>query len=315
MDQRDLIVKASWLYYVEGLTQAQIADRMNLTRRRVNELLAMALEEGVVRISFSSGVAENVELGAKLCATFGLKDAVIVPSPADPTLLHRILGRGAAAYLDRMIEVRKPRSIGVGWGATMRETVRQMNSHNAPDMDVHSMMGGLTRGSEINTFEVVHSFAQVLNAQCHYFAAPIYAGSPQSREAIVSQPVFRDIFRATCNVDISYLSVGDVTPQSLQVKYGLPFGTDVQQLLASGAVGDLLGRYLDSQGRPIEHVLNRQVISPEIESYRKIPTRIIASGGVHKHAILRAVVQADLATIVITDADSAKVLIEQAGPI
>jgi DNA-binding transcriptional regulator LsrR (DeoR family) len=306
------MVKASWLYYVEGLTQAQIGDRMNLTRRRVNELIALALEEGAVRISFNSRSADNVELEAKLCERLGLEDAVIVPTPADPRLLHRVLGRGAAAYLDRLIEVRKPNSIGVGWGATLRETVRQMTSRNEPHIEVRSMMGGLTRGSEINTFEIVHSFAQVLNAQCHYFAAPIYAGSPRSREAIISQPVFQDIFRATCDVDVSYLSVGDVSPHSLQVRYGLPAGTDVNQLIDACAVGDLLGRYVDANGTLVDHPLNSQVISPDLDSYRQIPCRIIASGGAHKHAILGAVVKAQLATIIFTDSDSAMALLENA---
>lgn len=307
----DLLVKASWLYYAEGLTQAEIGDRMNLTRRRVNELIAMALKEGVVRITFRAGAAENVELEAKLRKTFNLEDAVVLPTPVDPAQLHCILGRGAAAYLDRMIDVRKPRSIGVGWGATLRETVRQMTARSAPDLDVRSMMGGLTRGSEINTFEIVHSFAAVLNARCHYLAAPIYAGSPASREAITSQPVFQDLLQKICDVDISFLSVGDVTLKSLQVKYGLPAGTDIQHLLALGAVGDVLGRYLDSQGRPIKHSLNCEVVSPELESYRKIPCRIIASGGAHKLAILRAVLRAELATVVITDAESAKMMIEE----
>ncbi|MDY6963630.1 MAG: sugar-binding transcriptional regulator, partial [Pseudomonadota bacterium] len=40
MAATDLMVKAAWLYHVEGLTQAQIAVRMNLTRRRINELMA-----------------------------------------------------------------------------------------------------------------------------------------------------------------------------------------------------------------------------------------------------------------------------------
>jgi DNA-binding transcriptional regulator LsrR (DeoR family) len=309
LKHQDLMIRTSWLYHVEGLTQAQIGDRMNLTRRRVNELLAVALEEGVVRISFSARLADNVELETKLCERFGLEDAIVVPTPVDPALLHASLGRGAAAYLDRLIEARQPQAIGVGWGATLRETVRHVSPRNAPHLDIHSMMGGLTRGSEINTFEIVRNFAQVLNAQCHYFAAPIYAGSRQSREAIISQPVFQEVFQAICNVDISYLSVGDVTSQSLQVKYGLPLGTDVQHLIEAGAVGDLLGRYLDIEGHQIEHPLNDEVISPQLENYQKIPCRIIASGGTHKQAILKAVLNAQLATVIVTDSDNAKALL------
>ncbi|CDZ39800.1 Ery operon repressor [Neorhizobium galegae bv. officinalis] len=309
MEYRELMVRAAWLYHVESLTQQQIAERMNITRRRVNEILSEALEAGVVRISFDSVLAESVELEAKLRKRFGLQDAVVVPTPTDPTLLHSVLGRGAAGFLGRLIQTQKPASIGVGWGSTLRETIQHIPSLNEPQIKVRSMMGGLTQGSEINTFEIVRGFAQVLNAQCRYFVAPIYAESPESRDAIISQAVFQRTFKQICEVDVAYLSVGDVSQQSLQVRYGLPEGMTEQILRKAGAVGDLMGRYLDATGKEIDHPLNRQVLAPEMEDFRRIGCRIVASGGAHKHKILQAVAQSGLANVMITDADSAKAML------
>lgn len=310
MQQHELMLRAAWLYHVEGLTQAEIGERLSLTRRRVNELLASALEDGHVRISFSSPLAGNIELEAKLRDRFGLSDAVVVPTPADPRLIHSVIGRGAAFLLDRLISARKPRSIGVGWGSTMRETVRHLSKANEPELEVLSMLGGLTRGLEINTFETVRSFAQVLNARCTYFVAPIYADSSQSRDVIISQSVFQTTFRQIHEVDVSYLTCGDVTPESLLVRYGLPQGIGAEELTAAGAVGDLLGRFLNDAGEPIDHPLNRQVLSPEFDAYQRIPHRIIAAGGSHKRAILLATARAGLATTIVTDAESAKSLLD-----
>ncbi|NLS17492.1 sugar-binding transcriptional regulator [Rhizobium sp. P40RR-XXII] len=309
MKLHEMKVRAAWLYHVEGLTQAQIAERMTLTRRRVNELLAAAMEEGIVRVSFASPLTASIELESRLCERFGLEGTVVVPTPADPRLLHRAIGRGAAAYLDRLIQARRPRSIGVGWGATLRETVSHMTPASEAQIEVRSMMGGLAHGSEINTFEIVRGFAQVLKAECHYFLAPIYAECPQSRAAIISQSVFEGIFRKTCEVDISFLSVGDMTRQSLQVRYGLPADTDVESLAVVGAVGDLLGHYLGADGNPVDHPLNGKVLAPDLVDYRRIPCRILASGGAHKQAILRAAIRAGLATSLVTDEESAKLLL------
>ena len=57
----------------------------------------------------------------------------------------------------------------------------------------------------------------------------------------------------------------------------------------------------------------RYLISPTLDAYCGIPTRIIASGGPHKHAILRATARAGLATAIITDAESARWLLDEAG--
>ena len=306
----ELMVKAAWLYHVEGLTQAQIAERMNLTRRRVNELLSEALATGLVRVTFTSPLTENVRLEGELREAFGLDEAMVVSTPADQDLLHAVLGRAASAFLDRIIEVRQPRSIGVGWGSTLRETVHQMTRRPMPHIEVFSMMGGLTRGAEINTFDIVRRFAEVLDAKCHYFAAPIYADSEASRDLIVEQPVFKDLLQKAASVDLSFLSVGDLTGKSLQVRYGLPVNANTEDLVASGAVGDLLGHYLDDRGHPTPHPLNRQVISPDLESYRRIGNRIIASGGIHKRRILGAALRGKLATALVTDADTARWLLE-----
>lgn len=305
------MVRSAWLYHVEGLTQAQIGERMNLTRRRVNELLAEALDSGVVRISFGTSLAENVALEAQLCATFGLAEAAVASTPEDPGLMHDVIGRVAAGLLERVIATLRPTALGVGWGSTLRETVRHMGKVRSaePDMMVCSMMGGLTRGTGINTFEIVNGFAEALGAQCHYFAAPIYADSAASRELIAAQPVFRDLLEEAANVDVSFLSVGDTTGRSLQIRYGLPPDIDVRTIVEAGGVGDLLGYYLDRDGRPVEHPLSRQAISPDLSRYRDIPHRIIASGGPHKREILRAVLRAELATAIVTDADTASWLL------
>jgi DNA-binding transcriptional regulator LsrR (DeoR family) len=109
-----------------------------------------------------------------------------------------------------------------------------------------------------------------------------------------------------------FLSVGDVTGKSLQVRYGLPSQTDIGELVAAGAVGDLLGATSVPKGN-VDHPLNRQVISPDLQAYRGIPSRIIASGGPHKRAILRATAKAGLATAIVTDADSARWLLGEEG--
>lgn len=311
MDQIDLVARAAWLYHMEGLTQAQIADRLMLTRRRVNEMLAQALREGVVKVSFNGTMADCAELEGKLRGRFALEDAIVVPTPADPAQLHEILGRSVAGYLGRFISAQDVQSFGVGWGSTLRETILYMTTQSRPQMEVHSMMGGLTHGGEINTFEIVRGFATVFEAHCRYFAAPIYAESPDSREAIISQTVFRRRFETICNVDLSYLSVGDVSNRSLQVRYGLPEGVAIKDLMDHGAVGDLAGRFLDATGRPIDHPINRQVLAPELADIAQIRHRLVAGGGAHKIPVVKAILASGYATILAIDSESAKAVLEE----
>jgi lsr operon transcriptional repressor len=307
-----LQARVAWLYYQEGLTQAEIGQRLGLTRLRINRLLAEARAGGVVSIKLNSRFAGCVEVEARLRTECGLRDAVIVPTPEDADLIALHLGQATGEYLSRFLDEHRVKALGVGWGATLRETIRYVRAGNHSELRVHSMMGGLTHGLEINTFEIASALARRLNAQCSYLAAPLYAGSARSRDTIVAQDVFRDTFERITTVDIAIASIGDLTRRSLLIRYGLPSDVTIQDLRARGAVGDILGTFLGANGRPIDHALNRRVIAPPVEALRDIGTVIVASGGQNKVPILAAILRARLASVLISDERSAAAAIELA---
>ncbi|HUQ27938.1 MAG TPA: sugar-binding transcriptional regulator [Usitatibacter sp.] len=299
------VVRAAWLYYMEGLTQDRVASRLGITRLRANRLLADARSSGLVNITINSRLSSCLALEEELRRAAGLRDAVVVPSPGDPALLPALLGRAAGEYVSRHLESHKVKGIGVGWGATLREAIRFVKPGRFPHINVRSLMGGLTRGLEINTFETASALAARLGARCSYLAAPLYAGSAKSRDTLVAQDVFRDSFREMAATDVALLSVGDLTERSLLIRYGLPKDVKPASLKRAGAVGDILGRFLDESGTPIDHPINQRVISPALAVLSRIGTVIVASGGENKAPIIAAVLRAKLAAVLITDEETA----------
>jgi DNA-binding transcriptional regulator LsrR (DeoR family) len=168
-------------------------------------------------------------------------------------------------------------------------------------MHVNSMMGGLTHGLELNTFEIASELARRVAAQCNYFAAPIYAGSAKSRDTILAQDVFRDSLKRLATNDVALLSVGDLSRRSLLIRYGLPRDVTVESLRSAGAVGDIMGTFLDPRGQPVRHALNQRVIAPPVAMLRDIATVIVASGGLNKAAIIAAILRAKLCHVLVCD--------------
>lgn len=298
-------VRAAWLYYMEGLTQGEIADRLKTTRLRVNRLLVEARSSGLVNITINSRLESCVRLERGLVEAFGLREAIVVPTPAEAEQVPSQIGKAAGEFVSRIIEERPSGGVGVGWGATLRETIRHVRPGQYRDLTVTSMMGGLTYGIEINTFEITSQLARRWQAECHYLAAPIYAGTPQSRDTIVAQDVFKAAFERIRATDVAMLSAGDLTERSLLVRYGLPRDVGVAELAAHGAVGDLLGQFIDAGGQPIDHPINRRAIALPLDGLRRIPTVILASGGSNKAAVIAAALRAKLASVLITDEQAA----------
>jgi lsr operon transcriptional repressor len=305
-EDEQLRVRVAWLYFMEGLTQADIAAKLGITRLRANRLLGEARESGLVNIQVNARLASCVALERQLVQETGLKDAVVVPTPGDPDQIPAVLGRATAEYLARHLGDNRVRGLGIGWGTTLRETIRHLRSANLTDLSINSMMGGLTYGLELNTFEIASEFARRVNGQCNYLAAPIYAGSPRSRDTILAQDVFQETFQRLATNDVALLSAGDLSRRSLLIHYGLPRDVTVDSLRAAGAVGDIMGTFLDARGQPVRHAVNKRVIAAPLEMLREIATVIVASGGLNKTAILAAVVRARLCSVLVIDEATAR---------
>ena len=300
------ILRVAWLYNMENLTQAEIGERLGLTRARVNRMLSDARQSGVVSIRLNSAFASCTELEHRLREQCGLQDAVVIPSPENPEQTASLIGMAAGAYLTKYLEQKRPRMVGIGWGATLRETIRYVTPAEYPDLSIVSMMGGLTRGLELNTFEIAGELARRLHAECSYMAAPIYASSRRSRDTFMTQEVYQEVLNSVERIDLALLSMGDLTPRSLLVRHGLPPDVRPDDLRAAGAVGDVLGQFLDKTGRQIDHGINARAIAMSLEKLARVPTSMLIAGGTNKAPIIAAVLLGRIGKVLVTDEKAAQ---------
>src|SRR5712675_411912 len=61
-EDEQLRVRVAWLYFMEGLTQADIAAKLGITRLRANRLLGEARESGLVNIQVNARLSGCVAL-------------------------------------------------------------------------------------------------------------------------------------------------------------------------------------------------------------------------------------------------------------
>ncbi|MEO0944599.1 MAG: sigma factor-like helix-turn-helix DNA-binding protein, partial [Pseudomonadota bacterium] len=83
-----LRVRAAWLYFIEGLTQAEIAQKLEVSRIAVTRMISEARRRGEVVIRIKSDLAPLTELQQALEDRFDLKQAIVAPlsdPEADPT--------------------------------------------------------------------------------------------------------------------------------------------------------------------------------------------------------------------------------------
>lgn len=306
--ETQLLARVAWLSYNEDLTQAEIGQRLGLTRLRVNRLLRIGRERGIVRVVINTPLRDCVELEGRLAREFGLERALVIPSPEDPAGPHEAIGRCAGEYVSTVL--RDGQSLGVGWGNTIRGALTGIVDRPFKDVSVTSLYGGVPK-SPVNPFDSTAMFARRFQARvCNHLAAPMFVSSPHVRETIAGLDPFRTFYREALSLDMIFTAVGDITAKATNIALGAITLEQRADLARAGAVGEFLGRFLDARGRVLDHPINACSMSPDFEGLIKAPHIALASGGAAKVGILRAVLAAGYVHVFATDARTAQAILD-----
>jgi len=308
-DDDQLISRVAWLYYHENLTQAEIGERLGLTRLKVNRVLQAGRDQGLVQVVINTPFKECVALEERLVREYGLARAMVVPTPEKPGDLYAAIGRPAGEYVS--LTLRDGQALGVGWGNTIRESLNGIVHRNFQDISIAALYGGVP-SSPVNPFDSTAMFARKFQAKvCNYVAAPMFVSSPQVRETIARQEPFAISYREASLVNMILTAVGDMSPQATNL---ILRGVDRARwdtLVRAGAVGEFLGRFLDADGALLPHEMNRCSMSPDFDKLCGVPHIVLVSGGLAKVPVLRAVLSRRYAHVFVTDQQTAEHLLHR----
>jgi DNA-binding transcriptional regulator LsrR (DeoR family) len=305
----ELKARAAWHYYVEGLTQEKISEALGIGRIKVHRILSAAREEGVVQFRIRDSVVECVALEQQLKQRFGMGEAVVVPSAADSRNAPLLVGHAAAAYLANNVNAGDV--IALGWGRTLKFAINELPRRKIARTTVVSMLGGLTHAQPLNPTESAWELAEKIGAECYLLPVPVYADRPVQRDAFMSQRSVQDVVFRARRANMAVLSVGSLSNESPIASYGFIKPSEFEELRAAGAVGDILCHFIDAEGRSIDHEVNRRVCAYPAQDLSEIRNIIMVSGGREKVAVMRAALAHTQVSVLITDEDAAKGLLNR----
>ncbi|WAC27608.1 sugar-binding transcriptional regulator [Ancylobacter sp. SL191] len=331
MDETDdtLMVKAAWLYHVGGLNQAETAERLGLTRARVNRLLADALEEGVVSITVDRQLAGMVPVEEALRRRFGLDFCQATPaldlglgrqsapdagdraglSPAQK-VAFRAVGLLGANHLRAHLARDEPATVGLGWGRTLEQMTLHMAGVSAPNARFISLMGSLTANSAFNPFELVHTLAKRTGGEGYFLPVPFIADTVEDKQVLLSQRQVAKALAIAGTATLCMISVGELEEGALLRRQGMLTVADLESLHKAGAVGDTNGIFFDALGRPVDHPLNERTLAVPFDVLRGLNVVLMVASP-EKTRAAAALLASGIVNGLIIDGDAALRLVEQ----
>ena len=314
IDELRLMTKVARMYYEENMRQAEIANQLGLSQATISRLFNRAKEEGVVRITVTTPKGVYVDLEKELMVRYGLRDAIVVDcrNRDDDELVQRDLGAAASYYVETAINNGEVIAIS-SWSATLLALVDAL--HPIPrkkNVKVVQILGGVGNPSaEIHAARLTSRFADLVQGQAIFLPAPGVVGAKATRDVFLEDPFVREAMSLFDQITMALVGIGRVAPSSLLAQSGNIFSeTELNMLREENAVGDILLRFFDAEGDPVDSPLNDRVVSMELEQLKNVDRAIGIAGGSQKFAAIRGALRGRLINILITDSCTAEKLVQ-----
>ncbi len=307
-----LMVHVARMTYQQNKTLTEIASETGMNRWRVAKLLQEALEVGIVRIEIVPRFARQPELEARLIDRFGLRDAIVVTrSPDSEHELERV-AQAAGQYLAAMQP--RPAVVGVSWGRTMSAVAHWLAPQWNDGVTVVQINGTVAlKASGPRTNDVADTFARKGHGRYLPLPVPSIVGEKATREVLEKDRIVADVLAAGRDADVLCFSLGKLDLQSVLVTSGNVTEKEMTNLIAAGAVGDVLGRFFDADGTIVDRSLDERTVGLSLTNLSSHSHSVGVVTGSVKHRAVLSALRAGFLKVLITDQDTAEFALENAN--
>lgn len=307
---RRLLLKVSHLFYREGLSQTEIADRLRVSRFQVARLLKAALDAGYVTVKILEPDRWHSDLERALEQRFDLRAAIVVDS--EDIEDHEARLRTADVAGRYLVEVLADGDVlGISLGGTVQSVVDQLPDRIDRNVEVVQLIGG-GRGvhSELNSVILAANLARRFRRDPRLLFAPAAVRAGSVRAALLEDPDLRETFSFFPRLTIVVLGIGSLAQgeTSRLVYGGLLDPGDRQDLLARGAVGDVLSYVYDASGEILDAAAQDRMIAIPPQLLLAVPHRIGVATGKAKATAIAGALAGGLVNVLVTDSRAAEAI-------
>jgi deoxyribonucleoside regulator len=309
LDNRRVLVKVAQMYYEEGSTQSEIAEKIGVSRSLVSKYLTKSRELGIVEITIhDEGQNHFHQLERKVERLYNLREVVCIESVGQESSKKQ-LGEATNEFLLRVIK--DGQTIGFSSGTTLYEVAKAINSPQMfPSVTIVPLVGGVgNERVDIHSNSIVAKVGAALQANYDLLHIPVMVDTKEAKEVLMRQSSIRNTFELAEQSNIAVVGIGGSPEHSTMVKSYL--GSGHQKITEdTEIVGDICYNFINRFGKPVLNAWNERVIALELEKLKNIPLVIGVASGLEKVNAIKAALEGNLVHVLITDEVTANALVD-----
>jgi deoxyribonucleoside regulator len=304
LERKRFLAKIASLYYLEGLTQQDIASKLNISRTKVSRYLNRARAEGIteIRINYPAKDFSNLEYliekkyeinECMIASTLESSEATIeAMSGSFNNILSRILKDGS--------------NIGIGWGGSLREISKYINVMEKSDIRVIPMIGGLGKtGTGVHTNSVAKNIADRMNGISYMIHSPAVLDNREAKEIVEKDSNVSEIMEMSSRIDTAIIGISDLGMDSTLIQTGSFTAEDFKYLKSLNVVGDVNLIFIDENGNHVPNKIDERIVRVPLEGLKKINHVIGVAFGKRKLKVLLGALRGQIINVLFTDEETA----------
>lgn len=310
-DNYELLARIAHRYYMDDRTQEEIAREFALSRPKVQRLLDQARKAGIVDIRIQAPSWLHLELEDALRDGFGLTDAIVSPSRADPQSQREAVARSAAQYLERRLG--NGAIVAVSHGRDTGEVPRFFLPARRLDCTFVSAMGGSPSvDAPTNPNEICRALAERCGGRAESLYAPAYVESAEMRDRLLEQEAVSHTLDLAGRAGVALVGIGGTDDGCTMVRSGCLSTDEMAWLRGQGAVGDILGNYVAADGRLIAAPHRDRLVALSVDDLRRIQTVVAVVSEAEKPLAILGTLRAGVIDVLIVDEGNARAVLDLA---
>lgn len=311
--RESLIYEVANMYYNKGMTQAEIAKAMYISRSSISRILQAGKDSGMVEIRIHYHSDRCSYLEELICKQFSIKEAFIYDyGVAEKSQVFNSICSKAAEYVSA--HMNECSVFGISRGSVVDRILDNIKSPGADHHDLKLVQMHGCENSSMSTRSSENLMRRMLTlygGTAYYLNAPMYVQSAALRQQLEKEPSIRQALDLAASADMTVTGIGALTGNWYETSFLVNYLDEqtISELISQKCVGHIFGQFFDEYGRQVDHSVNRRGIGIPFERISQIPRAISVVYGADRATAALGALRGHLTNVIFMDKACAEMML------
>lgn len=300
-----LLVKTAKLYFDLGMSQAEIAQELDISRSYVSRLLTEAKEQGIVTIVVRDPEESESALEKTIRHHYGLRKVIVSEAGLEGNGVYEV-AKSAAKWLNST--VKNGDVIGFGWGRTMYLLSRHLPRRaDLSQVEAVALYGqqSMLRQNVYNT-DGLSQLSEAFQASGYIMAAPVFMSTAEAKQRLFQEKSIEIVREHMQRVNIALFTIGTMRRASFIDQPGGLTEEELHRLAEKDVAGEVCLHFINHEGKICDSAIDSRTVSIPFEELLQKETRVAAVSGRLKTEAVCSALEGGIINVLICDEDIAR---------